>query len=69
MLNRLIAIKDAVINKFGALLGYTFLIIGGLITISLAGFFIRMLFKVFLTLLILALIVFGIYKVYEWYKS
>ncbi|NMA65527.1 MAG: hypothetical protein GX957_04695 [Clostridiaceae bacterium] len=69
MLNSLITFKDSIINKFGPFLGYTIIVIGGLFAISLIGFIIKVLFKIFISLLICAALIFGIYKIYEWYKS
>jgi len=69
MLNSLIALKNAVVNKLGPFLGYAVLIIGGLVALSLMVTLVKVIFGIILGLLIFAVIVFGISKVFEWLGS
>lgn len=65
MLNSLIEFKNSVINRFGPILGYAILIIGGIAALSILGFLLRTMYGLLIGLIIAGLILFGVYKVYE----
>ena len=69
MMNTIIEFKDSVIKKFGPVLGYAILIIGGLLALSILGFLLKTLFSVVIWLIIAALIIFGVYRLSEWFKT
>ena len=69
MMNTIIEFKDSVIKKFGPVLGYAILIIGGLLALSILGFLLKTLFSVVIWLIIAGLIIFGVYRLSEWLKT
>ncbi len=69
MWNTIMAFKDSVIDKFGPVLGYAILIIGGLIAFSVLGILIKLIFNIMVGLIVAAIIFLGAYKIYELLKS
>ncbi len=69
MMNYLISIRDAFVNRFGTVLGYILLVIGALLAISILGFLIKTFFKVAIGILIVCCALFGIYKLSEVIKA
>ncbi len=69
MINTIIEFKDSVIKRFGPVLGYAILIVGGLLVLSILGFLFRVVFNVAVGLIIAGLVIFGVYKLSEWIKS
>ena len=65
MLNSLIEFKNNMVKKFGPILGYAILIVGGLAVISLLGLLLKTLLGVLIGLAVASLVIFGVYKVYE----
>lgn len=69
IVNTLIKFKDSVLSKFGPVLGTIILIFGTLVALSVIGFLVKTLFKVVIGLIVVVLIVYGIYRLVEWFKS
>lgn len=69
MWNTIMAFKDSVIDKFGPVLGYAILIVGGLIAFSVLGILIKLIFNIMVGLIVAAIIFLGAYKIYELLKS
>lgn len=64
MMNQLIDFKDTVIKKFGPVLGYGILIIGGLAVLSVLGVLLKSVIKILISLAVAAVLVFVVYQVY-----
>ena len=69
IINTVIKFRDSVLNKFGPVLGTIVLIFGALVALSVIGFLVKTLFKVVIGLIIVVLIVYGVYRLVEWFKS
>ncbi|NLW02455.1 MAG: hypothetical protein GX027_04230 [Clostridiaceae bacterium] len=65
MLNTLVEFKNTVVKKFGPVLGYAILVVGGLAVLSVLGFLLKSLIKLAIALAIGAILVFGAIKLYE----
>ena len=65
MFNSIIAFKDSILEKFGPILGWAILGFGGIIALSLVIFLIKTVFSLFIWLVIVGVIGFGGYKLYE----
>lgn len=65
MAERLMELKNAVIRKFGPVLGYGVLIVGGLSVLSLLGLLLKSLLKLAIVLAAGALVALGISKILE----
>lgn len=65
MLGYLVDIKNTVVKKFGPILGYGILAVGGLAVLSALWLLLKSLIKMVIALAIGAVVVFGVYKLYE----
>lgn len=65
MLNTLMAFKDSVIQKLGPVLGYAVLILGGIVALSLLIALAKTVFTLFVWLVILGAVAYGVYKLYD----
>ncbi len=65
MLNTLVEFKNTVVKKFGPVLGYAILVVGGLAVLSVLGFLLKSLIKLAIALAIGAILKFGAIKLYE----
>lgn len=65
MLNTLVEFRNTVVKKFGPVLGYAILVVGGLAVLSVLGFLLKSLIKLAIALAIGAILVFGAIKLYE----
>lgn len=69
MLNTIMEFKDSIIKKFGPILGYAIIIVGILAVISIVGFLLKSLVSLAIFVAVTGLILFGIYKLTEVFKS
>ncbi len=65
MLNTLMAFKDSVIQKLGPVLGYAVLALGGIVALGLLIFLIKTVFTLFIWLVVVGAVAYGVYKLYE----
>lgn len=65
MLNTIIELKNSTLQKFGPILGWVILVLGGIVALGIIGFLLRVFFKLAITLIIIGAVAFAGYYVYE----
>ncbi|HOQ75025.1 MAG TPA: hypothetical protein PK369_00480 [Thermoclostridium sp.] len=65
MLSSMFEFKNSVVRRFGPILGYAILVVGGLAVLSVLWFLFKSLIKLAIALAIGAILVFGAIRLYE----